>query len=914
MTSVIILKISIMIEITHLETTRFASRRSRKKLLTTLACGMLLVTNAFAIEAAYLHILKNDPSESRFHLGEVEAFANSVVPDNLGGGTFGGMTTSTNDIGDGVLTTFGDGNLYPALGTTNSIQHGAANKNPDNVLQNAGAVWSTNTGLATLSQYTLDLGGVFDVTTVRMWPRADTCCTVRWRNLEVQLLDVSGNPIAGTLNVSTAPGGNVPLEFIFAPGSEAIMEIALDPSLTFPSPSDMVVRSSAVIGTSVGILKALTEFGGPVTENVVFSLVAGTGDADNGLYSIGGPNNDELLVDGSLVGLDDVEHSVLIRAANVEGAFEMALTFTVKLDADADDLFDEWEEMFGVLADFAPGSDKDNDGLDDEVEFDLGTDPADDDTDDDGSLDGAEVTNGTDLFDPDTDGDGLNDGEEATIGSNPLLTDTDGDGLDDEVEVNTHGTDPTKADTDGDGFDDAEELEFGTDPNNPVRFPDVGLPLDLATTGIAAQSSQLGGFAASNALDEVVNFTHTLSSDANPTWQVLLPELHTFKTVEIFNRQASDGAVNCCPSRFRDITIQIVLFEDGADPLTDFTGGTVIFSSPLLNPENVDSPGGTGSVTGPVSLSAILAGAVGNMIRIIRTPDPDLSGTGGAGNADEAGVLSLDLVTARGNIGGSIGSGVIITDFSRNAAGDLAISWESADGLLYNLRSEADPSIDEPLSWPIFGGQTDILATPPTNTLTIPLPVDARRFFVVESFPAPPETIFSDDFDSGLNTWTIGGDPGGPATDDPATPPNTNWEFGAPSNVGPLAAHSGTNCWGTNLASRYAWECDVFLLSPVIDLTTAGAATLNYQRYVDIEATFDRGRVRVLDAADNSELGYIEDNIEGFELDWSLSSTAIPAAALGKMIKLEFRFEADDFDLVPGQSGFYIDDVRVTVP
>jgi hypothetical protein len=345
---------------------------------------------------------------------------------------------------------------------------------------------------------------------------------------------------------------------------------------------------------------------------------------------------------------------------------------------------------------------------------------------------------------------------------------------------------------------------------------------------------------------------------------------------------------------------------------SDFTGGTLTYSSPLLNPENVI--GGGSASSGPVSLTTDALGASGNMIRIIRTPDPDLSGTGGAGNADEAGVLSLDLVTARGNIGGSIGSGVIITDFSRNAAGDLTISWESADGLLYNLRSEIDPSIDEPLSWPIFGGQTDILATPPTNTLTIPLPVDARRFFVVESFPAPPETIFSDDFDSGLNAWTIGGDPGRPATDDPATPLNTNWEFGAPSNVGPLAAHSGTNCWGTNLASRYAWECDVFLLSPVIDLTTAGAATLNYQRYVDIEATFDRGRVRVLDAADNSDLGYIEDNIEGFELDWALSSKAIPAAALGKMIKLEFRFEADDFDLVPGQAGFYIDDVSVTVP
>ncbi len=39
------------------------------------------------------------------------------------------------------------------------------------------------------------------------------------------------------------------------------------------------------------------------------------------------------------------------------------------------------------------------------------------------------------------------------------------------------------------------------------------------------------------------------------------------------------------------------------------------------------------------------------MIRIIRTLDPDLSGSGGAGNADEGSVLSLDLVTAEGSQG-----------------------------------------------------------------------------------------------------------------------------------------------------------------------------------------------------------------------------------------------------------------------
>jgi hypothetical protein len=169
--------------------------------------------------------------------------------------------------------------------------------------------------------------------------------------------------------------------------------------------------------------------------------------------------------------------------------------------------------------------------------------------------------------------------------------------------------------------------------------------IDLAG-GTAAQSSQLSGFAASNATDAVINFTHTLNSDPNPTWQVLLGESYAFDSVEAWNRASSDGTLDCCPSRFRDITIQIIDFS--GDVNTDFTGGTVAFSSVLLNPENVI--GGGTNTSGPVSLAASPGGAVGNMIRIIRTRDDDLSGSGGAGNADEASVLSMDLVVANGTL------------------------------------------------------------------------------------------------------------------------------------------------------------------------------------------------------------------------------------------------------------------------
>ncbi|NIP94395.1 MAG: hypothetical protein GWO24_13490, partial [Akkermansiaceae bacterium] len=77
---------------------------------------------------------------------------------------------------------------------------------------------------------------------------------------------------------------------------------------------------------------------------------------------------------------------------------------------------------------------------------------------------------------------------------------------------------------------------------------------------------------------------------------------------------------------------------------------------------------------------------------------------------------------------------------------DLVFTWESLGGKLYTLRSETDPSAAEPIDWPVYDNNADIEATPPENTLTIPRPGDPTRFFVIEEFDAPPESVFSADF------------------------------------------------------------------------------------------------------------------------------------------------------------------------
>jgi Tol biopolymer transport system component len=113
-------------------------------------------------------------------------------------------------------------------------------------------------------------------------------------------------------------------------------------------------------------------------------------------------------------------------------------------------------------------SDSDGDGLTNEREAVLGTDPLLADTDGDRLLDREEVeTHLTNPLDIDTDDDGLQDGDEVqTHQTDPRNPDMDGDGLSEGDEI-ARGTDPRNPDTDGDGLRDGDEIRLETDPRNP---------------------------------------------------------------------------------------------------------------------------------------------------------------------------------------------------------------------------------------------------------------------------------------------------------------------------------------------------------------------------------------------------------------------------------------------------------------
>ena len=136
-------------------------------------------------------------------------------------------------------------------------------------------------------------------------------------------------------------------------------------------------------------------------------------------------------------------------------------------------------------------NDSDNDGLTNEEELAIGTDPNLVDTDGDSLSDREELeVYKTNPLNMDSDNDGYTDGEEIDMLRNPngdgallqvpegtiemneedtiLLVDSDEDKLLDDEEEMTYGTDPLNSDTDGDGLDDYEELKvYKTDPLNP---------------------------------------------------------------------------------------------------------------------------------------------------------------------------------------------------------------------------------------------------------------------------------------------------------------------------------------------------------------------------------------------------------------------------------------------------------------
>ena len=227
----------------------------------------------------------------------------------------------------------------------------------------------------------------------------------------------------------------------------------------------------------------------------------------------------------------------------------------------------------------------------------------------------------------------------------------------------------------------------------------------------------------------------------------------------------------------------------------------------------------------------------------------------------------------------------------------FSFSWVSSPGKLYQVhRSNA---VNGP-----FDSIAEVTADGDLTTFADPAPVANNAFYQVAN--VPPAPIFEEDFETGAAGWTTQdlGESG------------TWWELGKPTN-GPGEAHSPTRAYGTGLAKDYGDYTDVYLVSPVIDLTGLDNARLEFWSYRDCEPAFegeltDACQVWILDE-DGEYLNDVPIWIRGGEAkQWRLEKGKIPAEALGQKIRLEFSFSSDGGQDNGPQAGWFIDDVAIT--
>lgn len=357
-------------------------------------------------------------------------------------------------------------------------------------------------------------------------------------------------PDAGSTVLGEASARLAGMRLADVPGVGALAEVEASSVHSTTSLVNDGVDGADVVSTTKAVIGDIKLLGGRVTVEVVDpAVLTATSDGSVGtvayknpvvkvtvagqpaitIPATSGPTHIPVTVLGLLVDLKVDLLAAANRTVGAHAAGELDAVLTVDLDVRAPlvstplaelDLAvaplsaDATAPQGGVTCDPTGPVDGDGDGLTDEEEGDLGTDPANPDTDGDGLTDGEEVTGSenpyggapTDPLDSDTDDDGLTDGEEVTGSENPfdqaptdpLDADTDdgtvGDGV--EVDRGTNPLDPSddvspypgteepgteepgagepgaeepgtapSLDTDGDGLTDEEEYTYGTDRN-----------------------------------------------------------------------------------------------------------------------------------------------------------------------------------------------------------------------------------------------------------------------------------------------------------------------------------------------------------------------------------------------------------------------------------------------------------------
>ena len=699
------------------------------------------------------------------------------------------------------------------------------------------------------------------------------------------------------------------------------------------------------------------------------TYIDGVAVADNGINHAGpvafgnsnfqiGAWNGARLLDGRI---DEFAiYDSALSAGRVQAHFNASIAVG-DADDDGDGLPNDWEtannldpDDDGTTGETAPGrkdgphgadGDPDDDGLSNRDELVRNTDPQDDDSDDDTLNDGDEINiHGSNPNSDDTDGDDLKDGDEINIhNTDPAQADSDGDGLNDGDEVNTHSTQPDNPDSDGDGFSDGQEVNtLLSDPNNgddpPIASAGV-TPYSKAVLGdgpvayyrfeeqngtIASDSSisgKHGTYTGSIGLG-AASFHPNLGSAADFTGgHIDVPNTGSFtdSTVEVW-LQIDILAGGCCTSIASagqwsprglhwnlksDFAFEHAVNGQGnsnstsnafvADSTTWYhlvvtqnAGDTTTFVNGVAVPDNgVNHAGPIDFGNSNFQIGAWNGGRLldGRMDEFAvyghaLTPEQVLAHY-------EAAEVDPEIVIHSSRVSGD--------------GAEFSFDWNSTVGSIYQV--ERRGTLSTP--WQIIADTYPAGGTTSDNTSFTDTDISSSAIYRVAQLETPP--LFFDDFESGAPGWSASdlGESG------------TLWELGKPTN-GPGEAHSPTRAYGTGLTEDYGDYTDVYLVSPVIDLTGLDNARLEFWSYRDCEPAvegelYDWCQVMILDE-DGDWL--VDDPIwirGGEAKQWRLEKARIPAQALGQKIKLEFSFISDGGQDIGPQAGWFIDDVAITI-
>jgi hypothetical protein len=223
--------------------------------------------------------------------------------------------------------------------------------------------------------------------------------------------------------------------------------------------SEMVeaVAAAGALGFKMHVVHLAAEEG-PVNDLVQASMKELAFAASGSYYRVGAPEALSL----NAVNVLDARAELRVKALFVANVNAKPTPSGPVVDSDADGLGDEEEERVGSEPD---NPDSDGDGIGDLVETLVDLDPL--------SRDKPKACRTIESPGGDSDLDGLTDCDEALLGTEPTLVDSDGDGMPDNLEVigfTDYLNGDAEADADGDGATNSDELRQRTDPRSTDTY------------------------------------------------------------------------------------------------------------------------------------------------------------------------------------------------------------------------------------------------------------------------------------------------------------------------------------------------------------------------------------------------------------------------------------------------------------